>query len=74
MIQFKMINTFETRVSSVDVRAKESVTLNHANAMQTESVARSVVWACIFHFYWARGNFSSQYRKVSHQNHIGFGN
>ena len=72
MIQFKMIITFETRVSSVDVRAKESVTLNHASAMQTGSVARSVLSACFLLFY--EDVISSQYRNVSHRDHIGFGN
>ena len=66
MIQFKMIITFETRVSSVDVRAKESVTLNHASAMQTGSVARSVLSACFFTFY--EEAISSQYRNVSRRN------
>ena len=73
MIQFKMIITFETRVSSVDVRAKESVTLNHASAMQTGSVARSVLSACFLLFFYEEV-ISSLYRNVSHRDHIGFGN
>ena len=72
MIQFKMIITFETRVSSVDVRAKESVTLNHASAMQTGSVARSVLSAC-FYFFTKRQFLVST--AMSHAvTAVGFGN